>query len=72
MQTFKELKPLLVIGDVGLDKYTFGEVSRISPEAPVPILYELDEKCKSQSRRFLGDKDEIASAIDEVANQAKK
>ena len=27
---------------------------------------ELDEKCKSQSRRFLGDKDEIASAIDEV------
>jgi rfaE bifunctional protein kinase chain/domain len=34
----KSLKPLLVIGDVGLDKYTFGEVERISPEAPVPIL----------------------------------
>ena len=28
---------VLVIGDVMLDKYYFGEVSRISPEAPVPI-----------------------------------
>ena len=35
---FKALKPLLVVGDVGLDKYTYGEVERISPEAPVPIL----------------------------------
>ena len=31
-----ELK-LLVIGDVMLDKYYYGEVTRISPEAPVPI-----------------------------------
>ena len=38
VQTFKDLKPLLVVGDIGLDKYTFGEVSRISPEAPVPVL----------------------------------
>ncbi|MBR2773910.1 MAG: D-glycero-beta-D-manno-heptose-7-phosphate kinase [Selenomonadaceae bacterium] len=28
---------VLVVGDVMLDKYYFGEVSRISPEAPVPI-----------------------------------
>lgn len=28
---------ILVIGDVMLDKYYFGEVKRISPEAPVPI-----------------------------------
>ena len=28
---------ILVIGDVMLDKYYFGEVTRISPEAPVPI-----------------------------------
>jgi rfaE bifunctional protein kinase chain/domain len=26
------------VGDVGIDKYTFGEVKRISPEAPVPVL----------------------------------
>lgn len=27
-----------VFGDLVLDRYTFGEVSRISPEAPVPVL----------------------------------
>jgi len=29
---------ILVAGDVMLDRYWFGEVSRISPEAPVPIV----------------------------------
>lgn len=29
---------VLVVGDVMLDRYLFGEVSRISPEAPVPIV----------------------------------
>ncbi|MBN8907665.1 MAG: D-glycero-beta-D-manno-heptose-7-phosphate kinase, partial [Rhodospirillales bacterium] len=29
---------VLVIGDVMLDRYAYGEVQRISPEAPVPIL----------------------------------
>lgn len=35
---FHDIKPLLVVGDIGIDKYTFGEVKRISPEAPVPVL----------------------------------
>ena len=35
---FHEIAPIVVIGDVGIDKYTFGEVKRISPEAPVPVL----------------------------------
>lgn len=30
--------PVLVVGDVMLDQYVWGEVERISPEAPVPIL----------------------------------
>ena len=30
---------VLVVGDVMLDKYYFGEVTRISPEAPVPIAH---------------------------------
>jgi rfaE bifunctional protein kinase chain/domain len=30
-------KKILVVGDVMLDKYWFGDVNRISPEAPVPI-----------------------------------
>jgi rfaE bifunctional protein kinase chain/domain len=29
---------VLVVGDVMLDRYWYGEVSRISPEAPVPIV----------------------------------
>ena len=33
---------ILVVGDVMLDKYYFGEVTRISPEAPVPIARVTD------------------------------
>jgi len=31
-------KKILIIGDVGLDEYILGDVRRLSPEAPVPIL----------------------------------
>lgn len=31
-------KRILVVGDVMLDRYWFGDVNRISPEAPVPIV----------------------------------
>lgn len=30
--------PILVVGDMLLDRYTWGKVDRISPEAPVPIV----------------------------------
>lgn len=30
---------ILVIGDVMLDRYWFGDTSRVSPEAPVPIVH---------------------------------
>ena len=35
---------ILVVGDVMLDKYYYGEVTRISPEAPVPITHVLSTK----------------------------
>ena len=35
---------ILVVGDVMLDKYYFGEVTRISPEAPVPIARVMEIK----------------------------
>ena len=42
MQTFKRselsLHRVLVVGDVMLDRYWFGDVERISPEAPVPVV----------------------------------
>ncbi len=31
-------KKILIIGDVGIDEYVIGDVNRISPEAPVPVL----------------------------------
>lgn len=40
---FSSLKPILVVGDLGVDKYTYGEVKRISPEAPVPVLEVMKE-----------------------------
>src|SRR5574340_14269 len=37
---------ILVVGDVMLDRYWFGDVSRISPEAPVPVhkIERVDER----------------------------
>lgn len=35
---------VLVVGDVMLDRYYFGEVKRISPEAPVPVTRIVSEK----------------------------
>lgn len=40
---------ILVIGDLMLDRYLFGEVQRISPEAPVPVVL-----LKSQDERAGG------------------
>lgn len=38
LANFNKIKPIMVIGDIGIDKYTSGVVRRISPEAPVPVL----------------------------------
>ena len=43
LNNFKE-KNILVIGDIMLDKYIFGNVERISPEAPVQIVNVKKEK----------------------------
>jgi D-glycero-beta-D-manno-heptose-7-phosphate kinase len=40
-------KKVMVIGDLMLDAYTVGSVSRISPEAPVPILRVLQESSRA-------------------------
>ncbi len=37
MSRFKNAR-VLVVGDVMLDRYWFGDVDRISPEAPVPVV----------------------------------
>ena len=35
---------VLLIGDMILDNYIFGDVSRISPEAPIPVLDHIKEE----------------------------
>jgi rfaE bifunctional protein kinase chain/domain len=40
---------VLVVGDVMLDRYWFGDVTRISPEAPVPVV-----RFRSQEERLGG------------------
>ncbi|PIN68233.1 bifunctional heptose 7-phosphate kinase/heptose 1-phosphate adenyltransferase, partial [Candidatus Woesearchaeota archaeon CG11_big_fil_rev_8_21_14_0_20_57_5] len=35
---------ILVIGDIMLDRYIMGNITRISPEAPVPIVHVQEEK----------------------------
>lgn len=37
-------KRILVVGDVMLDRYTLGTITRISPEAPVPVLQKTADK----------------------------
>jgi len=37
---------ILILGDVMLDEYLWGNVSRISPEAPVPVVEILKESIK--------------------------
>ena len=37
---------VLVAGDVMLDRYIWGEVTRISPEAPVPVVHATRRSCQ--------------------------
>lgn len=40
LATLERIKsqPILVVGDIMLDRYIWGQVERISPEAPVPVV----------------------------------
>ena len=42
---------LLVVGDVVLDEYVRGDVERVSPEAPVPVVHVRDETFACSGRR---------------------
>ena len=55
---------ILVIGDLMLDQYIIGHVSRISPEAPVPVLL------KSEERRVLGGAGNVAANLIAAKQQA--
>ncbi|MEK7094306.1 MAG: bifunctional ADP-heptose synthase [Patescibacteria group bacterium] len=63
LKKFKQVK-VLVVGDVMLDSYIYGSASRLSVEAPVPILTE-------QSRRHvLGGAANVANNIAQLGGTA--
>jgi D-beta-D-heptose 7-phosphate kinase/D-beta-D-heptose 1-phosphate adenosyltransferase len=69
---------ILVVGDVMLDRYYFGEVSRISPEAPVPITRVLKEKETpggaanvAHNLALLGCKVSLAAAVGNDENRTR-
>jgi rfaE bifunctional protein kinase chain/domain len=72
---FSTIDPIVVVGDVGIDKYTFGEVRRISPEAPVPVLEVTKEWLKlglasniSHNLRTLGVQSTLCGVVGEDNN----
>ena len=48
---------VLCVGDVMLDRYIHGEVNRISPEAPIPVMR------LTQSKEMLGGAGNVANNI---------
>ena len=46
LERFSQMR-VLVVGDVMLDRYIWGQVERISPEAPVPIVRVTDESLRA-------------------------
>ena len=42
LRGFRKLR-LLVVGDLVLDEYVWGDVERVSPEAPVPVVHVREE-----------------------------
>ncbi|MBF0124695.1 MAG: D-glycero-beta-D-manno-heptose-7-phosphate kinase [Magnetococcales bacterium] len=43
LQSGFEQRSILIVGDLMLDRYLWGQVSRISPEAPVPVVHVVRE-----------------------------
>lgn len=75
MKTKSELKnkvekiteaKILVIGDLMLDKFTYGNVIRISPEAPVPVLHVNHEES------YLGGAGNVARNISALLGDSNK
>jgi len=53
-------QPVLLIGDLILDRYVYGDAERISPEAPVPVL------CKKHDEDRVGGAGSVAANLAEL------
>lgn len=74
-------KRVLVVGDIGIDMYLMGDVKRLSPEAPVPVLDVITETQRlglaanvAQNIQSLGGKCHLVSVVgaDAAADDMKK
>lgn len=54
-----------------LEQLTPAEIMEVNVPTGVPLVYELDDNLKVQSKRYLGDQEKIKAALDSVANQGK-
>ena len=82
LDSIRKLKPrILVIGDLMIDKYLWGECNRISPEAPVQVINVKAETevlggagNVANNLLMLGSKVEVLSVIGgcEISNQLRK
>ena len=57
-------KRVLIVGDVMLDQYLFGDAERISPEAPVPVIRLEQERC------YLGGAGNVARNVTALGGKA--
>lgn len=55
---------VIVLGDVMLDRFVFGDVSRISPEAPIPVF------CQQRVEMMLGGAGNVARNVVQLGGQA--
>lgn len=67
-------RKIMIVGDVGVDEYVLGEVRRISPEAPVPVLEVEKEETRlglaanvAQNVRSLGGTPVLVSVVGDDA-----
>ena len=65
---------MLIVGDLILDRYWFGTSSRLSPEAPVPVVDEVSEEWRlggaanvARQLRVLGEDVVLAGVIGQDA-----
>ena len=72
LEKFKNVK-VLVVGDVMLDRYWWGSVTRISPEAPVPVVkVEAEtERCMVTETLTLPAALTILAEVEEVQRAAR-
>lgn len=68
-------KKILIVGDVGVDRYTLGTATRLSPEAPVPVVMVTNQKDKlglaanvAENVREFGAVPVLASVVGEDRN----